>query len=111
MTARKPSARGIPHASHVESALHLSALALALSTAVGVSAPAADAGLPRGDARGPAIETPAGYQPQFLCKKSMQPGVKAFRAMVLKNYKGTRSASDVRACSSTHTSEHADGRA
>ncbi|MBA3743778.1 hypothetical protein [Sporichthya sp.] len=92
-------------------ALRLTALALTLSTALGASAQVADARMPRGNASGPAIEAPAGYQPQFLCKKTMQPGVRAFRSLVLKQYKSTHSASDVRACSSTHTSEHADGRA
>ncbi len=92
-------------------ALRLSALAVALSIAVGGSAPTADAALPRGNAQGPAIEAPADYQPQFLCRKTMQPGVKAFRTMILKNYKKTSSASEVRSCSSSSTSEHADGRA
>lgn len=94
--------------------LRLGALALALSTAMGVTAETADArngSMPRGQASGAAIEAPASYQGQFLCKKAMQPGVKAFRAMILKAYKGTHSASDVRTCSSTHVSEHADGRA
>jgi hypothetical protein len=93
------------------SALRFAALCLVMGTAVGLSAPTADAALPRGDAQGPAIDAPAGYQPQFLCKKTLQPGVKAFRTMVLKNYKRTRSASEVRSCSSSHISEHADGRA
>lgn len=92
-------------------ALRLTALALTLSTALGASAQATDSGMPRGRAGGPAIEAPAGYQAQFLCKKTMQPGVRAFRSLILKKYKSTHSASDVRACSSTHTSEHADGRA
>ncbi len=92
-------------------ALRLSALAVALSAAVGVSSPTAEAAMPKSRLTGPAIEAPASYQAQFLCKKNMQPGVKAFRTMVLKNYKGTRSASEVRSCSSSHTSEHADGRA
>ncbi|HUR75683.1 MAG TPA: hypothetical protein VMZ00_15485 [Sporichthya sp.] len=95
----------------IRTALRLTALALTLSTGLGASAPTADAGMPRGGASGPAIEDPAGYQPQFLCRKSMQPGVRAFRALILKQFKTTSSASDVRACSSSHTSEHADGRA
>lgn len=92
-------------------ALRLSALALAVSTTATLAAPTADAALPRGRASGAAIEAPASYQPQFLCKKTQQPGVKAFRSMVLKNYKGTHSASEVRSCRSSSTSEHADGRA
>jgi hypothetical protein len=92
-------------------ALRLSALTVALCTALGGTAQTADASMPRGQASGPAIEAPANYQPQFLCKKKMQPGVKSFRSMILRTYKGTHSASDVRACSDTHVSEHADGRA
>ena len=101
----------MPRTSKSSPRLSALTLALALSAAVGVAAPTADAALPRGNASGPAIEAPAGYQPQFLCKKRMQPGVKSFRTMVLKNYKRTRSASEVRACSGARISEHADGRA
>ena len=95
-------------------ALRLTALALTLTAALGATVQTADAknsAMPAGRAVGAAIEAPAGYQGQFLCKKSMQPGVRAFRSLILKTYKGTHSASDVRACSSTHVSEHADGRA
>lgn len=94
--------------------LRLCAVALTLTTALGATAQTADARdavMPAGKATGPAIEAPAGYQGQFLCKKSMQPGVRAFRSLILKTYQSTHSASDVRACSATHVSEHADGRA
>jgi hypothetical protein len=99
--------------SRTRTTLRFSALALALCTALGTAQPA-DAKprvMPSGRASGAAIEAPASYQGQFLCKKSMQPGVRAFRTLILKTYKTTHSASDVRACSSTHVSEHADGRA
>ncbi|HVE27755.1 MAG TPA: hypothetical protein VNC22_20255, partial [Sporichthya sp.] len=67
--------------------LRLCAFALTLSTAVGATVQTADARnavMPAGKASGPAIEAPAGYQGQFLCKKSMQPGVRAFRSLILK---------------------------
>lgn len=92
-------------------ALLMTSLALTLSTVLGTAAQTADAAMPRGGATGPAIEEPADYQAQFLCKKTMQPGVRAFRSLVLKKFRNTRSASDVRACSRSRTSEHADGRA
>src|SRR5690242_20269265 len=70
--------------------LRLSALALTLSTALGATAQIADArtgSLPTGRAVGAEIEAPASYQGQFLCKKAMQPGVRAFRTLILKTYK------------------------
>jgi hypothetical protein len=51
--------------------LRLSALALTLSTALGATVQTADARntvMPAGKAVGAAIEAPAGYQGQFLCK-------------------------------------------
>lgn len=89
----------------------LSALTLTLATAVGGLALPAGAAPPRGAAAGPAIEAPARYQEQFLCRPSLQPGVKAFRNLVLAEYPKTRSVSEVRRCNDASVSEHQDGRA
>lgn len=91
----------------------LPALALVLATATAAGGIGGPAGAvpPRGAATGPAIEEPARYQEQFLCTKALQPGVKAFRDLVLSEYPKTRSVSEVRTCSAATTSEHQDGRA
>lgn len=57
------------------------------------------------------IEDFAPYQPQFLCRHHVEPGVKAFEQLVLKTYPVTTSLGDLRACSVGGTSEHYDGRA
>jgi hypothetical protein len=60
---------------------------------------------------GAAIEDFAPYQPQFLCRHSVEPGVKAFEQLLLRTYPATTSLGDMRACSVGGTSEHYDGRA
>ncbi len=80
------------------------ATAVASTNSAGATAP------PRNDVAA-AIEAPAAYQAQFLCRKDVQPGVKAFRDLVLKTYEGTASVSEKRSCSGEATSEHKDGRA
>jgi hypothetical protein len=57
------------------------------------------------------IEDFAAYQPQFLCRHSVEPGVKAFEHLLLTTYPATTSLGDMRACSVGGTSEHYDGRA
>ncbi|HVW39761.1 MAG TPA: hypothetical protein VHC18_00245 [Amycolatopsis sp.] len=57
------------------------------------------------------IEDFAPYQPQFICRHSVEPGVKAFERLLLKTYPATTSLGDMRACSAGGTSEHYDGRA
>jgi hypothetical protein len=57
------------------------------------------------------IEPMAPYQPQFFCRKTVEPGVKAFENLVLKTYKNTGSDGDMRGCDVGGTSEHKDGRA
>lgn len=89
----------------------LSVVSLLLASALASSVLPADASPPRGAAAGPPIEAPANYQGQFLCRTTMQPGVAAFRDLVLKEYPGTHSVSEVRGCSSAAVSEHQDGRA
>jgi hypothetical protein len=91
--------------------LPLAAAAVLLATAVGAGGPSAAAAPPEGRATGAPIEAPARYQAQFLCATTMQPGVAAFRSIVLKAYPKTRSASEVRTCNPATTSEHQDGRA
>jgi len=58
-----------------------------------------------------AIEGLAPYQAQFFCRKTVEPGVKAFEKLVLAAYPGTQSDGDMRACDDGGTSEHKDGRA
>jgi hypothetical protein len=58
-----------------------------------------------------AIETFAPYQPQFFCRHTVEPGVKAFEHLLLTTYPKTRSDGDMRSCSVAGTSEHKDGRA
>jgi hypothetical protein len=60
---------------------------------------------------GAAIEGFAPYQAQFFCRKTVEPGVKAFEKLVLRTYPGTTSDGDMRACDDGGTSEHKDGRA
>ncbi|HVW79422.1 MAG TPA: hypothetical protein VHB69_00575 [Mycobacteriales bacterium] len=57
------------------------------------------------------IEGFAAYQPQFLCRHSVEPGVKSFEHLLLTTYPATTSLGDMRACSVGGTSEHYDGRA
>jgi hypothetical protein len=57
------------------------------------------------------IEPLAPYQPQFYCRKTVEPGVNAFEKLVLATYKDTGSDGDMRACDDGGTSEHKDGRA
>jgi hypothetical protein len=58
-----------------------------------------------------AIESFAPYQPQFYCRTTVEPGVKAFESLVLATYKNTGSDGDMRGCDVGGTSEHKDGRA
>jgi hypothetical protein len=58
-----------------------------------------------------AIEPLASDQAQFFCRKTVEPGVKAFEALVLSHYKGTHSDGDMRGCDVGGSSEHKDGRA
>ncbi|MGQ0843353.1 MAG: hypothetical protein ACT4QF_04380 [Sporichthyaceae bacterium] len=91
--------------------LRVVALGLLLATAIGVGDPSASAAPPDGRGEGARIEAPAQYQPQFLCSTTTQPGVAAFRSLVLKAYPKTGSAGGVRSCDPGRTSEHQDGRA
>jgi hypothetical protein len=59
----------------------------------------------------PAIEPLAADQAQFFCRKTVEPGVKAFEKLTLKHYKGPVSDGDMRACDDGGSSEHKDGRA
>jgi hypothetical protein len=59
----------------------------------------------------PAIEALAPYQPQFFCRKTVEPGVKAFERIALRAYPKTGSDGDMRGCDVGSTSEHKDGRA
>ena len=87
------------------------AAATVVTTVLATASPAAAVTPPRLDLA-PAIEPMAAYQPQFLCRSTLQPGVAAFRSLVLRTYRGTASVSDVRSCTSeAGTSEHKDGRA
>lgn len=87
------------------------ALVVLLATTAVTAVPPAGAVTPSGAVAGAAIEAPANYQAQFLCRSQIQPGVAAFRNLVLKAYPGTHSVSEVRGCSPSTTSEHQDGRA
>ncbi|HEX3824963.1 MAG TPA: hypothetical protein VHV79_10915 [Mycobacteriales bacterium] len=58
-----------------------------------------------------AIEPLAADQAQFFCRKTVEPGVKAFEKLVLNHYKGTGSDGDMRGCDVGGSSEHKDGRA
>jgi hypothetical protein len=58
-----------------------------------------------------AIEGLAPDQAQFFCRKTVEPGVKAFEKLVLKTYPATSSDGDMRGCDVGGTSEHKDGRA
>jgi hypothetical protein len=60
---------------------------------------------------GAGIEALAPYQPQFFCRKHVEPGVKAFERLVLAAYPQTSSDGDMRSCAVSGTSEHKDGRA
>ncbi|MDQ1715074.1 MAG: hypothetical protein QOC60_1019 [Frankiaceae bacterium] len=62
-------------------------------------------GLPAG------IEPFAPYQPQEICYPAAQPGVIAFRDLVLATYPNTGSDGIVQSCSVPGRSEHKDGRA
>lgn len=58
-----------------------------------------------------AIDDYSDYQGQTTCVKQVQPGVAAFRAVVLPVYPGTGYGQDIRACDQGGQSEHKDGRA
>jgi hypothetical protein len=58
-----------------------------------------------------AVEAFAPDQAQFFCRRTVEPGVKAFETLVLATYRGTASDGDLRACDDGGTSEHKDGRA
>jgi hypothetical protein len=58
-----------------------------------------------------AIEVFAPYQPQFFCRSTVEPGVKAFEKLALAAYPKTGSDGDMRGCDVGGTSEHKDGRA
>jgi hypothetical protein len=60
---------------------------------------------------GSSIEALAPYQGQTHCDAVAQPGVAAFRDLVLKTYPGTGDSGIVRACHVGGASEHKDGRA
>jgi hypothetical protein len=66
---------------------------------------------PRTPAEHAAIEGFAPYQPQFFCRRHVEPGVKAFEKLVLATYPATGSDGDMRACDVGSSSEHKDGRA
>ena len=57
------------------------------------------------------IEPFAPYQPQEICYPSAQPGVVAFRDLVLATYPNTGNDGIVQECSTPGRSEHKDGRA
>ena len=85
---------------------------LAASTAAPASLlPAAHAGPPPTPSFGPGIEGYARYQGQTQCIGSEQPGVAAFKQMVLAAYPGTRNLGVIRACGIGGSSEHKEGRA
>ncbi|MDQ1727234.1 MAG: hypothetical protein QOK14_1279 [Frankiaceae bacterium] len=67
--------------------------------------PAQPRGLPAG------IEPFAPYQPQEICYPAAQPGVVAFRDLVLRTYPRTGSDGILLQCSAPGRSEHKDGRA
>ncbi|MCU1675331.1 MAG: hypothetical protein JWM93_89 [Frankiales bacterium] len=67
--------------------------------------PAEPRGLPAG------IEPFAPYEPQRVCYPALQPGVLAFRDLILHTYPRTASDGILRACSEGAGSEHKDGRA
>lgn len=74
------------------------------------AAPAAVAAPPAGRSAA-AIEDFAAYQPQFFCRSTVEPGVRAFEKLTLAAYPNTTSDGDMRACSDGGTSEHKEGRA
>jgi hypothetical protein len=90
------------------------AAAVCVAGGVGSAAVAASPNLPAPPAtphETAAIEGLAPYQAQFFCRKTVEPGVKAFEKLVLAAYPDTRSDGDMRACDDGGTSEHKDGRA
>lgn len=66
---------------------------------------------PRTPSLGAAIEGFAPYQPQFICRHTVEPGVAAFEKLVLATYPNTTSLGDMRSCAVGGVSEHEDGRA
>jgi hypothetical protein len=83
----------------------LSAVLIALvATSPAVAAPSSPS-------LGSSIEALAPYQGQTHCDAVAQPGVAAFRDLVLKSYPGTGDSGIVRACHVGGASEHKDGRA
>lgn len=60
---------------------------------------------------GKAIDGYTSYQPQSTCQSVVQPGVAAFRDLVLRTYAGTRNLGVLRGCNVGGRSEHKEGRA
>lgn len=73
--------------------------------------PVAHAGPPPTPSFGSAIEGYARYEGQKQCIGTEQPGVAAFKSLVLTNYPVTRNLGVVRACGIGGSSEHKEGRA
>jgi hypothetical protein len=93
------------------------ALVMFLTAAICTAGTAALAATPKLPAPPPTrhastpIEGFAPDQAQFFCRKTVEPGVKAFEKLVLKTYPSTTSDGDMRGCDVGGTSEHKDGRA
>jgi hypothetical protein len=60
---------------------------------------------------GPGIDPLPGYQGQTTCSSHVQPGVKAFRRIVMRAFPTTGKGYFLRSCSAGARSEHKDGRA
>jgi len=105
---------GRRHRAFGRSLVVLLTAAVCAAGGVGTAALAAPAALPPPPSTphdGAAIEGFAPDQAQFFCRKTVEPGVKAFEKVVLKTYRATRSDGDMRGCHVGGTSEHKDGRA
>jgi hypothetical protein len=105
---------GRRHSRLTGAAVLIVSAAVCLAGGLGTAAAATASKLPApptSPKEGPAIEDYAPYQAQFFCRKTVEPGVKAFEKLVLATYTNTQSDGDMRACDDGGTSEHKDGRA
>lgn len=92
------------------SALGVGGLAVATALPADVL-PAAHAGPPPTPKFGPDIDPYARYEGQTQCIGTEQPGVAAFKQLLLSHYPGSRNLGILRACGVGGTSEHKEGRA
>jgi hypothetical protein len=110
MTLRTPSAEAPLRSSRSAALFAAAALAVMTIVAAGLTGPPAGAS-PTEPLFPERIDRYSTYEGQQTCSDHVQPGVAAFRSVVLPAYPGTGAGYFLRDCNQGGQSEHKDGRA